>query len=637
MKLIPYILLFLCSGAVAQTKISLDKDMVINITGWGDAGLLVDEQDAAGDPAAGKGGKVETRWLPGWKDWFYPSSAIIDLKTTYELTEIWLFHGKGYGSFSVHTGSLKDWEFQLNDRMMEFNQWTKHEVNATCRYLKVTIDEKGAVPEEIVLYGKRVGEEFKEPDPVKHERPLMKDFIGINGFPDDPLEVSQVGGFVREYHNWDWNELEKGRLRFSPGYPDLDYDAYYKKMKEAEILVAPCLKQSPSWMTAHREHKPVPAGRDASEPYSYREKASYMFQYAARYGSVEVDEELILLDDGQEKKTGLGYLKYYEDWNEPDMWWNERKGYFTPFEYVAMASANYDGHQGRMGKGFGVKAADPDAVFVMAGLAAMRLDYLKAMKLWSQAYRGEDFPADVINLHHYCNDVGGQGQSSVGVSPEEDGFKKRLERFVDYRDKHLPGKEVWVTEFGYDVNQQSIQRAPAIGGFSGEEVQAIWLIRSYLALAAAGVDKAAMYMVRDDPNPDTTGRFVTSGLMQGNHERKRTSWYYLNTFGYLLGDYVFEREVSSDKSGVCNYRFTNPQTGDFVYVLWSPTSKGLEVKNHSLVLPDNANSYSVVELEHKRPKGKVLVSENDDKHIKVNVSEKPIFVKVRVGDEYNKN
>ena len=63
----------------AETRILLRPDMVLNETAIGDATLLVDEQNAIGDPSAGKGVRPEHPFFPGWTAWQYPVQVVIDL------------------------------------------------------------------------------------------------------------------------------------------------------------------------------------------------------------------------------------------------------------------------------------------------------------------------------------------------------------------------------------------------------------------------------------------------------------------------------------------------------------------------------------------------------------------------------
>jgi len=83
------------------------------------------------------------------------------------------------------------------------------------------------------------------------------------------------------------------------------------------------------------------------------------------------------------------------------------------------------------------------------------------------------------------------------------------------RDMHMPDREVWLSEFGYDTDAASPQAAPAVGASTGLQVQGQWLLRSVLALAATGcVSRAHMYMLADV----TTGSW---GVQRAGRERVR--------------------------------------------------------------------------------------------------------------------
>jgi len=265
----------------------------------------------------------------------------------------------------------------------------------------------------------------------------------------------------------------------------------------------------------------------------------------------------------------------------------------------------------------------------MGGLAKPEIEYIKAMKLWADLNRDGDFPADVINLHHYSNDAGGQGgQSTTGISPEADGLRERFQRIVEWRDRFLPDKEVWVSEFGYDTNPKSPQHAPAIGSADAEEVQGQWLVRSFLALAAAGVDRAQLYMLRD-VDRDSTTQYDSSGLTseKGKHEPKR-AWFYVAALKYILRGMRFEAEVPAGDASVRIYQFRSDDASPRrVYAVWCPTSSQTQVSGFSLDIL-NASAATLITLEPGNPQGcrASLTAENGK--VTVDVSERPIFVTV---------
>ena len=358
--------------------------------------------------------------------------------------------------------------------------------------------------------------------------------------------------------------------------------------------------------------------------------ANYLFQFAARYGSSRLKSQALQLRADQERLTGLGYIRYLENWNEYDAWWKDRKVYFEPAEYAAMASADYDAHQGTLGKTVGVKNADSQMKMVMSGPTTAELKHIDALKKWADENRDGDLPFDVINVHHYSNDKGGQfHKNSIGVSPEADQLKQRMERLVAYRNRFFPDKEVWITEFGYDTHPKSPQRAPKIADYSQEEVQGQWLLRSYLAIAAAGIDRAAMYMLRD-VNAENALQFQTSGLTSSKdtNYKAKTSWYYVYTFKNRLKGMSFEREIESGDERVMIYRFqhqSNPSKA--AYVLWSPTSDGTKISDFRLQLQKKEKHAMLIQLQKGDRDGlEKLLNVSSKRELKLPVSECPIIV-----------
>lgn len=286
--------------------------------------------------------------------------------------------------------------------------------------------------------------------------------IGSNSFIDVPLDKMEAVGFIREYHPWSFTEIEDDVYEFDRWSGFWDFDKYYTSLHSLGITVCPSLWSSPDWLENNSTNKPVGDGEDPTDPQSYSEMAQLLFQYGARYGHTVVDEEKLLVNDGQTKKTGLGVLSYFEDWNEQDRDWESRDAEFYADEYAAMASANVDGHGGTMGEGFGLKTADPTAKFVMGGIYKLGTSYITSMYNWFKANRpDQQWPIDVINMHHYSS-----SSTINGISPEEDGYKAKILEVVQWRDTYAPDNEIWITEFGYDTNSESPNRIDPFGDFT---------------------------------------------------------------------------------------------------------------------------------------------------------------------------
>ncbi|MFW6254794.1 MAG: hypothetical protein ACOC41_07695, partial [Chitinivibrionales bacterium] len=658
--LITAILLTMTAALGAQNKIPLSEQNIINISAKGNPTALVDEQDIAGDPLSGASGKPASVFTNGYEfdHIYYPLEVVVDLFARHALSSCHYFDFEGVDTLAVYVGTPKSWRLLFKETTSSYNQWIGHTITDTTRYLLIRVQSPETKITELVLYGEPLEpvETPSEPPAVNHPYPIMKNFIGTNSFVDVPMEFTKAVGFVREYHNWQWDEGNSDTLRRYEGYPNNAYgwnpswvrgdnwawnfDDYYSSLKDNDIGVCPTLQKSLPLMVDYNgdslESKPVIGDDDPTDPASYAAHADWMFQFAARYGSREVDPSLIKTDPLNERRTELGLVSWMENWNEPDKWWKHRAGYFKPFEYAAMTSADYDGDQGRMATTLGLKNADPSMKLAMSGLAGLDLEYVKAMKFWADHFRDGDFPADAINFHHYSND-GGEGQSGTstqGVSPEDDNLGEKAAALVAYRNRYLPGKEVWVSEFGYDTHQESPIHAPSIGSMDEFTVQGVWIIRSYLELAAAGVDKAMQFVMREKWGP-SPGKFSSCGLITANGDtingsyQPKKSWYYVYTFKKILGEYRFAGDLSTEEVRVYEFEHGRDPLKK-IAVLWSPTSSDHTIEGFRLNgLPQTVVEKRFVEYD-TLPAEQVLNADNGK--VFFTVSEIPTFVEYTTGE-----
>ncbi|MBO9610517.1 MAG: fibronectin type III domain-containing protein [Paenibacillaceae bacterium] len=626
-------------------KIPLSPSMIMEEEytlpdGRGAVGALVDEQTLAGDPLNGSGGVPVTLWYKGFGyRSFAEHAAILDLGQDYNVANVFIYDSNGVCDFKMATGTPFHWTALFTDTLPNYNSWNRHNVNVDTRYLQIKTTSS-CVAREIVLYGTPLGTNVaSDPSPTAHATPQMDQFIGTNSFYPVPDSVTSVGGVVRQYSHWGWIESDNAayaypnsRNSFNPSNccsdlygSALSFDKYFGDMKAAGINGYPVIMGSIGWLGS----RGLAAGANSLLPASYAPHGDHMFQIAARYGATTVADNKLKLAPDQTRSTGLNTLNYVEDWNEGDNWWGAtRDTYFSPYEAAAMLSADYDGDQGRIGSTIGLKNADPNMKLVMGGLADPNLDYIKGIKRWADEYRGGSFPADVINVHVYANNGTSQTAGTVGVSPEQYQLKDKMKAIADYRNKFLPGKEFWVTEFGYDTHPGSPQRAPSIGTFTQQEVQGQWLVRSYLAFAAAGVDKAIMFDIAGD-DPTDAAKFSTSSLV-GPFENMvpKTAWYYIYTLKNQLKGLSFEAEQASGNPNVMIYRFKDSAGAIKAYALWSPTSNQTSVNGYQLALQGSPSAATLVTMADGDPDGVASALTIASGKVTVDVNERPIFVLV---------
>ncbi len=448
------------------------------------------------------------------------------------------------------------------------------------RYL--VINTWGNFPGEIEFYGS-----YTPPAPFTKAtiKPApLKNFFGINAFEWDfekptepggldPAALAAIKSFTGVRHYMDWEKLEgtEGRYAFNPTYNgNWSYDTIYAWCKANKIEVLPCLKTIPKWMMdsypaadQNNENIPMIYGRNPADPSSYKEQAMVAFQFAARYGSnKKIDRTLLKLKSDNELRVGLGLINYLECDNERDKWWKGRKAYQTGREYAANLSAFYDGNKNTMGPGVGVKNADPSMKVVMAGLANPSTDYVRGMIDWSREHRGSkpdgsvDCPWDIINYHLYANDASADPskKQTTGVSPEDAMTDKFADAFIQMSHQYAGDMPVWVTEAGYDINQNSIQKAPAGNNRTALETQADWILRTSLLYARCGIQKVFYYELYDD-NPGKGDRYATSGLIDENKKRRPAADFLFQT-NKLFGEYTYKETIN--KTPVADhYTFKN--------------------------------------------------------------------------------
>ncbi len=634
-------------GQPITMPITITRGMVLNESATADAFALFDEP-TSGKPSRG--------WEPGFGSLAYPLHAWVDLGRPYKLSKVSLYDSNGTGSVTISTGRPFAWHAEFEDKLENYNIWNEHALNVESQFVRIEIAEPSGHVPEIKIFGTPTNkppvmspavEGRNEGLLPRIRKPTMDRFIGMNGFIDDPIQVLSAGGWVREYHSWAWDAgdgkdgykgFPNNQNQFSPaagGGGGWFFDDYYAKLKAAGIEPAPVMQNSVVWLGGDRSkagRRAQEAGADSEDPRSYRAHADHMFQFAARYGSRKVDDSLLKLAPDQPRKSGLGLIKYFENWNEADKWWDGRSSYFSPYELAAMSSADRDGHNGALGHTFGILSADPSARLVMSGMARPSLDYLRAMKAWSDWNRPDlkgvngGFVADAINIHFYSTNGSDQTQGSVGLSPEAGKIQDLARSFVEYRDKYLPGVEVWMTEFGYDTNPASPFRAPSIGPNSNEEVQGQWLVRSYLELAAAGLDRAAMFMSRDDA-PRNSDKFASSGLVtQKGEENPKPSWFYIATLKSRLSGMSFKSELDQKRADVKAVLFQNPKTNARAVALWCPTSEAKVIGKYVLALPMNTRKATLIEMKSGERNGVETPLAVAKGTVQVLVSERPILI-----------
>lgn len=596
-----------------------------------DAKILFDNQELLPQSPIITENKIEGKtWYPHAKSEYGGANMHIDLGAYYMISDIGYMDANGSPAIKVWQGDPLTWEYLGS---LPTNYYMKYRVEhfenpKPTRYLRITCNSTDSGINELGIYGYKVSELTDEDlQRTGPEEEVVQSFnltsgqkIGANAFCDDPYTALSALGNIREYYNWSWMTHRDGTHSFTNV---VDKDTYYKTLKDMKIDVIPCLQmtseafqnENEDWKTI-KNTIPVEENADTNDPTSYALHSNAMYNFAARYGSnSNLDYSTLNVNENEPIKVGLNILNGVESWNEQDKTWETKDSYFTPYEYAAMLSGDYDGHEGSIPNG-GVKTADPNFKLAMGGLASSgenAVAYLTLMKEWFDFHRQDGkFAADIINYHDYITDK---------EAPEDSKFRDNIRTIVDWRNKNTPGVDIWCSEFDVlakDLIQEGVNNHDNPVYAKG---RADRLLRAFLVGEREGLDRLSMFMLRDE----WSGVYANSGLTTGKGDwDKKESWYYVSMATDTLKNADLVDYYESDD--VYIYKYKDRDTSEVIYALWSPTADGSELKDYPLMVGD-CKKASVVTPLYGYKEGKKTSAVIENGVVSVDVSETVTFVK----------
>ena len=499
-------------------------------------------------------------------DAYGPISAIVDLGAYYTITNTFIYDVNGAVMLNFEYGEPFAFHDYFNVELNLYNNWNRIDKKTpqSTRYIRISGNYSTSGAAEMGFYGVLdkskpvVGSKLKSPG--NYNKATVDKSIGVNAFIDDPIQVSSVAGTIREFHNLSFS-YKDGASYFSPANTSgWDFDEYYKELYENNIDTIACIQGTTKYISGDipgftGNEKPIAIGANAEDPMSYKEHSSIMFNYAARYGKTHVDSSRLTLGENQIPTSGLGYITYYENFNEPNKDWEHMQSYFSAYEFAAMCSADFDGHESRLGSDYGVRNADPNAKLVMGGLVDKSMfEYIKLMAYWFENNRDDGvFAVDVINLHVYDDQF----------DPENTIYQELLKEITDWVNINIPGVEVIVSEFTPSV--EGINEADKFEPMFLEN-QANALVRTYLLGLESGINRSIMFMLRDTDG----GVYSHYGLVTKKGEwRIKSAWHYVSTMKNTLEDMYFDKVI--EKGDTYVFRFVSKKDKNKIsYAVWRP-------------------------------------------------------------------
>lgn len=406
-------------------------------------------------------------------------------------------------------------------------------------------------------------------------RPLMRDFIGINGHTISfkPDLYQPVCGLVRDYHPVEW-DLGKDSAKL-PGFPlaknGVDWNQVYGSWRAKDwnidvCLVFESLKQA-DWKNLETD--------------------------AMAYGQAFAHEF------GPSGKRKL--VDSVEIGNEPGKW--------SDVDYTRMFKA----------MAAGVRAGDPKLKIVTCNLTTGKSgDYEKSV----DCVAGCPELFDVLNVHSYAQLEGWPTwRRSFPEDPKLPHYLQDVEALCKWRDAHAPGKPVWLTEFGYDSSTKSPEPTGDFAKWIGvnDTQQAQWLVRSLLVFSAMPVQRAYIFYFNDEDQP---GLHASAGITR--HFQPKPSYYALTHLQRVLGGYHFQTIVTNEAGHLRVQEYRN-DSKKIIWVVWSPTGDGRSFTTTLGNIPG-----PLVAAQHMpltiNPAAPPVATPVGDRQVKIQVDESPLYL-----------
>lgn len=439
---------------------------------------------------------------------------------------------------------------------------------------------------------------------AKKSNSTVGEIMGINGLwgwgygmCSDRLEKGQgpqkfnaVATHARSYHNWHWDVTDPDNI------PD------YSKMAQSGTQALNWLDWDREYLAWHRAGLKVDASiqfdqkkiGQSSFDNPYEAAYNYAFAFADHFGST----------------NGYRLVQIMEAGNEP---WDYPASFYS-----------------EVLKGFakGAKAADPKMVVLPCALqSAFPYEETETGGNFSGARVPQEIAPfiDGLNVHHYSYASNEEGKRT-GVHPEHPQSSMRaVLNDIRFRDANLPGKGIYVTEWGWDSDGagETCTHSECVT----EMEQALYAVRGAMMFIRLGVDKLNWFNYMNGSG----GLYSRSGLVgspKTNFEEKM-SFRALQALFSKLGNRYFSGILREDDEAWI-YQFGD-STGKVTHLTaWKPVD-GEDTAISQVILagyvPDSAWQISGITSEGELSRNFVSLN-SDSKKMIVKVSAVPLVIKL---------
>lgn len=280
----------------------------------------------------------------------------------------------------------------------------------------------------------------------------------------------------------------------------------------------------------------------------------------------------------------------------------------------------------------GMKSADPALTVLPAALQASNPEAGNSgISKNYMGYKLSEAAApylDGINLHLYSY-IRNEAGIRLAVYPEHPASEMRaLFAGLRFRDHNMPGKEVHVTEWGWDASSENetASNSEAVSAIS----QAVYAVRGLLWLSRMGVDRAHWYFYAnvDLESTDSQRNYDRSGLTESlnfNFKEKR-SFIAAEALQNRMASLRFQEVLKEDEKAYI-YLLRNEAGEDSHLIAWRPVT-GDDSVAVSLPFPYELAAEAAWYLSGLDPQGEVATVRYENGHLMLPLSSKPVLIKL---------
>ncbi|HUR39301.1 MAG TPA: hypothetical protein VM222_07395 [Planctomycetota bacterium] len=354
-------------------------------------------------------------------------------------------------------------------------------------------------------------------------RPVMAEFMGINGHTVQfkPELYSKVCRKARDYHpiEWDLGKDSDFKTTFPEARNRVNWNQVYGSWQKQGFENDVSLMESNFTVEQWKD-----IARDAH---------AYGLAFAKAFGPT----------------SGSKVVASAEVFNEPGKYPDDK--YREVFQAMAK----------------GLREGDPKLKIATCNIVVGKSGgYEKSV----DCVKGLESLYDILNIHTYSLAEGWPTWKRSYPEDDKVAFLKPVENLIAWRDQNAKGKEIWITEFGWDASTKPNLPTGDFAKWNGnvsDLKQAQYIVRSYLVFSALAVDRAYLYFFDDKDEPSF---HAASGITR--NFQPKPSFHAMAHLYRSLGEYRLRKVVTSKPGELFVYEYvhgTDPKKR--VLAAWSPT------------------------------------------------------------------